>query len=97
MCFLKASVGVLLGANVFPVAVIPRGAVVYCSPRTVASFISTQRNFRLGQTFCFMFQGGDECIKASFLIVSSSAYESGSHINLLKGGFMFHSVLDLIA
>ena len=42
---------VLLGVNVFPVAVIPKGAVVYFRARGVASFVSPRRNFRLGDTF----------------------------------------------
>ena len=40
---------ILLGVNVFPAAVILKGAVVYCKARRVPSFISSQRNFRLGE------------------------------------------------
>lgn len=68
--------------------------MVYCKSTTVASFISSQRNFRLVETFCFGFQGRDECIiKAHFTIISLSVYDCVSHINFLKLGFMFHSVV----
>lgn len=70
LCFPNAPMRVLLSVSVFPVAVILRGAVVCCRPRTAASFIHTQRNFSQVGAFCFNFQCEGACTKTHFPVVS---------------------------